>query len=161
MHSFATQHATCQNLHILKFAVFWDIMPSSLTHGYWQFRGALYLHLWSMVYVIWYYYEIYIRMSCFFHSKDKGRGFLWNIGICVPNYTVSYPRHNNSFHRIRMSVLLWNNHISVLPQWYLIWIATWMYTVPFSRKCHRSFKSSLHSLVLCNKYFRTHGCWRC
>lgn len=79
----------------------------------------------------------------------------------VSVYQTRYPRHNNSLHCIRTSLLTWNNQISVLPQWYLIWIAAWMYTVPFYRKCHLSFKSSRNSLVLCNKYFRTHGCWHC
>jgi hypothetical protein len=65
-----------------------------------------------MVYVKWYYFEIYIRMFCIFHSGDTGSGFLWNIGICVSNYTASYPRHNNNFHHIRISVLKWKKYIS-------------------------------------------------
>lgn len=95
-------------------------------------------------------------MSCYFHSEDTGSGFLWNIGIFVSNWTASYLRHNNSFHCIRTSVPIWNNQISVLPQWYLIWIAAWMYTVPFYRKCHLSFKSSLNSVVLCKKNVSEH-----
>jgi len=98
-------------------------------------------------------------------------------------HQTTYPRHNNSLNCITTSVLIWNNQISVLPQWYLIWIAAWMYLLllpialwPFQfglgflclnvysaslQKCRLSFKSSPNSLVLCNKYFRTHGCWHC